>query len=662
MKDLLANFSVGTTISTIQDDNMKKRIIIAARDNWENYFSRLFPVMVSKTKVVLGVSHRGIHLLKVARASGINSKHLRLLRSHVIALKSFVTDDKSLLSFCKGDIIKLLPMEGLQTGWRFGTMGARSGLFPEDVTQPSAALDYNCLHLERRDTWRKSIRGTKLVSPPKALSPGPIRRHSADSEGPSRDALLQGSVQGSVERPVQSSTQGPLFFVPLSQFHLFVLPDLMQFMGDRQLKKKTTQSDCLRQILLLGKEKELLRDEIYCQVIKQTTNNPTKSSCILGWQLLTLMTGFFPYSGTLQPYVTLHLNNISQDYEHPYQEMANVCLDNLQRSLSFGGRRNIPSHIEMKADKTFRNIHIQLPGGGDFPIKIHSFSMAADVVEEFCKEIGISDLTEIREFSILSRRLKDGIVRPLHAKEYLFDFLLDDNSIVLFLKRVIWRSPLSFRSELYMEFHYQQLLGDYLSGLLMLPPAASGSSSVQHIAELSALQHLARGRGNQPSLPEIKEYLPPQLDWFRSQAEEIQSFCLGQIAAMQSLSPQEAKIRFVGSRLPLFGFNTYLAKTVSQHGCPSPCVVSISEEGMLFLHPKTQEQAFMIPLADVQAMCTIRPKRRGKGPAVNINYGNPAHPKNVTIYLKQAKELCHILAVMIEELIGPSVNSSISNC
>lgn len=32
--------------------------------------------------------------------------------------------------------------------------------------------------------------------------------------------------------------------------------------------------------------------------------------------------------------------------------------------------------------------------------------MAADVVEEFCKEIGISDLTEIREFSILSRRLK----------------------------------------------------------------------------------------------------------------------------------------------------------------------------------------------------------------------------------------------------------------
>ncbi|CAB1438574.1 unnamed protein product [Pleuronectes platessa] len=246
----------------------------------------------------------------------------------------------------------------------------------------------------------------------------------------------------------------------------------------------------------------------------------------------------------------------------------------------------------------------------------------------------------------------NGVVRPLHAKEYLFDFPLDDNSIFLSLRRVMWRAPLSFKSDLYMNFHYQQLLGDYLNGRLILPPAAGGSSSIQHMAELSALQHLAQGQGNQPSLLEIKQYLPSQ-DGFSSKAEAIHSFCLGQIAAMQSLSPQDAKTGFIEfmSSLPLFGSNTFLAQKVSQSGCPSPCVVSISQEGVLFLDPKTQVQVFMMSLADVQSMQTIRPKRHGKVPAVTIHYGNSAYPQRVTIHLKQAKELYHILFLIIEELI-----------
>lgn len=145
-----------------------------------------------------------------------------------------MTDDKSLLSFNKGDVIKLLPMEGLQIGevifwvsdigrvsvclvfdvlfvffslgWCFGTMGLRSGLFPADLTQPCAAPDYHYLHLDRRDERRKSMRR----APPKGQFPGPSHKSmgGADLERPGSEVSLQGSVSGWVPRSGQSSIQG----------------------------------------------------------------------------------------------------------------------------------------------------------------------------------------------------------------------------------------------------------------------------------------------------------------------------------------------------------------------------------------------------------------------------------------------------------------------
>lgn len=454
------------------------------------------------------------------------------------------------------------------------------------------------------------------------------------------------------EAPIQESL---ILYSDLESNDLSVqcFTDVMQFMGDMPMTAKNNESNCLNNILLLGKEKEPLRDEIYCQVIKQVTNNPLQSTCTLGWRLLNLVTGFFPCTSTLQPYVTQHLQDISMDYEHPYQELAGVCLSNLHRSVTFGGRRNIPSHVEMEAimaGKNSRRIPIGLPGGISYPIKIRSFSMAGDVVSEFCTEMGVSNQAETKEFFILANRHEDGLVRPLNATEYLFDYVLDDGSISLCMRRVMWTIPLTFDTDLYVEFHYQQLLGDLLSGRMMLPPATAAFSSVQQMGELSALQHLAQGLTDPPSLQEIKSYLPKQ-SWIESMSEEILNSCHNQMNANRSLSPQQAKIQFIEilTTLPLFGSNIFMAKKVSQRGCPSPCIVSISQEGVLFLHPKSQEQVFQIPLSEIQAMRSAFKKKSSKMPSVEIDYSNPARQKKITIQLKQAKELCHILALIMEE-------------
>ncbi|NXR33499.1 MY15B protein, partial [Zosterops hypoxanthus] len=193
MKDLLMEFRVGNSAQSIRGDGLKKRIVVAARDNWANYFSRLFPVQGEKGSDVqiLGVSHRGMRLLKVEKAAGYHPEHLKILRSYgfadvlsvemkgsnslefslkteqlilhspkapsiktmvelfmqelrqdtnyVVALRSYVVDDKSLLSFKKGDIIELLPMQGVEPGWQFGSTGGRCGLFPTSLVQLAPA-------------------------------------------------------------------------------------------------------------------------------------------------------------------------------------------------------------------------------------------------------------------------------------------------------------------------------------------------------------------------------------------------------------------------------------------------------------------------------------------------------------------------------------------
>uniref|UniRef100_A0AAY4C5Q9 Myosin XVB n=1 Tax=Denticeps clupeoides TaxID=299321 RepID=A0AAY4C5Q9_9TELE len=444
-------------ISSIQDNSMKKRVVMAARDNWENYFMRLFPVKSGSLgdTQVLGVSHRGIKLLRIAQASGINPKHLKQLCSYsfaevlsveqkgagsvvftlknetlelrsshapqitamvqlflrelvqgseyVVALKSYATDDKSLLSFRKGDVIKLLNMDGIKEGWLFGSVGGRSGLFPSDATQPSAPPDYHFTHINR-DNSRKSMRSLR---PPPLLIHAPVQRSPVLSGIP----------------PVQRQVPPPA--VPNG-----------------------------------SPEKEFLRDEIYVQVIKQITQNPQQKGCMLGWRLLALLTGFFSCSNTLRPYVIHYLQDCIQDPQHAFQGPI------LSKKFRITG---------------FFSMCVQL---------------AVELVTDLCAEMGIVDPAETKEFSIKATRAQ--IVRPIHPYEYIFDFLLDDGSIVLTVQRVVWNYPLHFDNKLYIEVHFHQVLADYLDGKLILP--GKTSSVVQEMAELAALQHLAQGHTHKLSM------------------------------------------------------------------------------------------------------------------------------------------------------------------
>ena len=83
------------------------------------------------------------------------------------------------------------------------------------------------------------------------------------------------------------------------------------------------------------------RDEIYCQICKQLTQNPFKSSHALGWVLLSLCVGCFAPSNRLIKYVWCFISEGPPGYA-PY------CEERLRRTQLNGTRHQPPSWLELQ--------------------------------------------------------------------------------------------------------------------------------------------------------------------------------------------------------------------------------------------------------------------------------------------------------------------------
>ena len=64
-----------------------------------------------------------------------------------------------------------------------------------------------------------------------------------------------------------------------------------------------------------------LRDEVYCQLMRQTTSNRSASehSGARGWRLLSLVAAFFACSDGLRPYLQKYLETTAVDQRRAHR-------------------------------------------------------------------------------------------------------------------------------------------------------------------------------------------------------------------------------------------------------------------------------------------------------------------------------------------------------
>ncbi|KAI6076560.1 Unconventional myosin-XV [Aix galericulata] len=378
----------------------------------------------------------------------------------------------------------------------------------------------------------------------------------------------------------------------------------MKFMGDHPPRGQT-ELDMVCTLLKLCAEHEALRDEVYCQIVKQLTDNTSSKpdSCQKGWRLLYILTAYYRCSEVLRPCLLAFLQGASGRPELPFHGISKACEQNFRKTLQFGGRSLFPSSMELKAMVAGRSAKRQLfllPGGIERHLKIKTCSVAQDVIEELCCEMGLQRPEAFEEYILFVVTDRGQNVRPLSRREYILDVATETERLAtgytFWCRRVVWSQPLKFDNELYVTVHYNQVLPDYLKGLFtVLPPSRLGEQHFQQLAKLAALQHRAKdghrlptayGHGREP--PSRGDWEPPGHRWPHPpcpRRREVQDY----------VPPQLFQLLTAQSWLHAVTQHAQQAQALSAHQARAQFLELQQQRHRLALHPGRQPERPQLP-------------------------------------------------------------------
>jgi myosin-7 len=278
------------------------------------------------------------------------------------------------------------------------------------------------------------------------------------------------------------------------------------------ISSRSSHIDKLHFIIGHGILREELRDEIYCQICKQLSNNPNSISFKKGWILLALCVGCFSPSENFELYLRQFIRSGPELY-------APFCEGKLNRLMKNGLRKQPPSWHELKSSKTKEPIivNVNLMNDTSLQLEIDSASTSEEICIAIAKSIDLKDLLGFSLFITISNK-----VMTLGCEhQFVFDAISRCEQFAkeqgITEKAVRWQ--LFLQKEMFLPWHnpeddpiateliYHQIIkgihfGDYVC------------TSEKDIAMISALRYYAEVDGPYEKgkmIEKLVEYLPKSI-------------------------------------------------------------------------------------------------------------------------------------------------------
>ncbi|XP_073784892.1 myosin VIIAa isoform X4 [Danio rerio] len=558
---------------------------------------------------------------------------LRKRSKFVVALQdnpSPAADDSTFLSFLKGDLIVLDQDTGEQvmtSGWAHGTNDRtkQRGDFPADcvyvlptvVRPPHDVVAFVTMTPDQRQESLRISHVPALTETEERVKPYTLEEFSYDYfRPPPKHTLSRVMItKNRGKDKLWCCTREPIKQAllkkcggheELSQEACMAFIAVMKYMGDYPSKRTRSVNELTDQIFEGALKAEPLKDEIYCQILKQLTENHIKYSEEKGWELLWLCVGLFPPSNVLLPHVQRFLQSKKH---HP---LALDCMQRLQKALRNGSRKYPPHLVEVEAiqHKTTQIFHkVYFPDDTDEAFEVESSTKAKD----FCLNISSRLLLKTPEGFSLFVKISDKVI-SVPEGDFFFDFVrhLTDwikkarpakDGIVpsltyqVFFMKKLWTTTVpgkdSFADSI---FHYYQELPKYLRGY--------HKCSREEVFQLGALIYRVKfedDKSHFPSIPKmLKEMIPQDLirqlspdDWKRS--------IVAYFNRHAGKSREEAKLMFLKIifKWPTFGSAFFEVKQTTEPHFPEILLIAINKYGVSLIDPKNKDILTTYPFTKI---------------------------------------------------------------
>uniref|UniRef100_A0A0B6ZRN5 MyTH4 domain-containing protein n=1 Tax=Arion vulgaris TaxID=1028688 RepID=A0A0B6ZRN5_9EUPU len=380
----------------------------------------------------------------------------------------------------------------------------------------------------------------------------------------------------------------------------------MKYMGDHPDRKSRVANEFTDKIFTAPISQEILRDEIYCQIMKQLTDNRNSVSEERGWELMWLVTGCFSPSTNLLKELTAFLRS------RMYIGIANDSYNRLQKCLRNGVRKYPPHQVEVEAiqHKTTQILHkVYFPDDTDEGFEVESSTRAKDFCQNIANKLG---LKSAEGFSLFVK-IADKVI-SVPEGDFFFDFVrhltdwirkarpVKDGIPPTFTYQVFFMKKLWIKTipgkdyQADVIFHYHQELPKFLRGY--------HKCTKDEASQLGALIYrvlFGEDKGNLAKIPEMLHRLIPS-DLVKSQSvDDWKRSIISAYNKDAGTSSNDAKVSFLKLiyMWPTFGSAFFDVKQTTEPNYPESLLIAINKNGVNLIHPQTKELIATHPFSKI---------------------------------------------------------------